>query len=107
MRVSTRQAQKQLERHSRVALGSVKTFADVLGEIAIIEWADRDRPRLVEQRSALAVEKLVEHPRLGASEHVAGLIAMQLDLAAQQTVQPIIDAQEILELVERDDCADA
>ena len=77
------EAEQPAENLVAIAFGALEAAGDLLGERLGGQGGERERGRLVKERSLAVAEQLAHHPRLRAGEHVRHLVAMVLDLAAE------------------------
>ena len=102
--VALDELEQRVEGLAGVAVGFGEPLFDVGAECVVGELAEADGCCLSEQGSLALAEELVHQPGLGAREQVACRLAVVLDMASDQAVEPV-EAKDLMELVEGDEDA--
>ena len=105
LRVAARERQERVERVSHVSPREAEALVEEDGRRAGRERQELDRDRVLEQWPRGILEQALHQRRGGARERVRRYRGLVLEHATEDPVRAV-HAQEVLELVERDQAAD-
>src|SRR4051794_10463961 len=94
--------EQRAESLAGIAAALGEPLGDEARQIVRAQRTEVDRTGLREERVAAIAEEIAHEARMGAGEDVAGGLPVALELGAKDTGQRRVDANDLLELVERD-----